>query len=154
MYSGDPYNTPEVERLSGLRAALMERGAKPVSEFIVGNNEITGGETGAQAWLENPHQPSAIFCSNDMLAMGFITEIYRSGASVPGDVSVVGHDDVPFAGMFKIPLTTVGFSTAQMGQKAMEILLARLRRNNCCDSPQEILLEPEIIVRSSCISLE
>jgi LacI family transcriptional regulator len=150
VYSGDPYNTPEGERLRGLKAALSDARVELAWEMVVGNNEIRGGELGAVKWLGEPHQPSAVFCSNDMLAMGFITQVTRSGASVPEDVSVVGHDNIPFAEMFSIPLTTVTFSTDSMGKKAMEILLARMRGGNCPDNPQTILLEPEIVMRSSC----
>ena len=152
IYSGDPFNTLEGERLRGLKAALSEAQVSLDWEIIVGNNEITGGELGAQKWLDNPNRPSAVFCSNDMLAMGFITQITRWGMSIPEDISVVGHDNVPFAGIFKTPLTTVKFSTDQMGQKAMEILLERMRAKNCQNSPQTILLEPEIVVRSSCMA--
>ncbi len=153
IYSGDPYNTPEGERLRGLQAALLGSKVKLASEIVVGSNEIKAGELGARKWLDDPQRPSAVFCSNDMLAMGFIDQVTRLGGSVPTDVSVVGHDNVPFAGMFKTPLTTVTFSTDQMGQKAMEILLARLRAEDCCGNPQSILLESEIVVRSSCMSL-
>jgi len=152
LYSGEPYNIPEGDRLNGLKAALSEMQVEVASEIVVGNNEIKGGERGAQSWLGDPNRSSAIFCSNDMLAMGFISQVTQFGLSVPEEVSVVGHDDVPFAGMFKIPLTTVTFSTDQMGRKAMEILLARIRADDCCVSPQDILLEPEIVVRSSCRS--
>jgi DNA-binding LacI/PurR family transcriptional regulator len=150
LYSGDPYNTPEGERLRGFKAALAELPENLSWEIVVGNNEITGGELGAQKWWSDSNRPSAVFCSNDMLAMGFITLVTQMGASVPEDISVVGHDNIPFAGIFKIPLTTVAFSTDQMGQKAMEILLARMLSGNCCNSPQTILLEPEIVMRSSC----
>lgn len=152
LYSGDPFNTPEGERLRGLKAALSEAHVSLDWEIVVGNNEITGGELGAQKWLGNPKRPSAIFCSNDMLAMGFITQVTRWGMSIPEDISVVGHDNVPFAEIFKIPLTTVTFSTDQLGRKAMEILLSRIRAEACYHGPQTILLEPEIVVRSSCMA--
>jgi DNA-binding LacI/PurR family transcriptional regulator len=152
LYSGDPHNTPEEERLRGFNAALSELQGDLSWEVAVGNNEIKGGEFGAQKWFDNPRRPSSVFCSNDMLAMGFIAQVTRLGASVPEDVSVVGHDNVPFAGIFKVPLTTVSFSTDQMGQKAMEILLARMLSRNCADNPQTILLESEIVMRSSCMA--
>lgn len=152
LYSGDPYNTPEGERLRGFNAALSESQGDLSWEIVVGNNEINGGEFGAQKWWGDPGRPSAVFCSNDMLAMGFISQVTRLGASVPEDVSVVGHDNVPFAGIFKVPLTTVSFSTDLMGQKAMEILLRRLRCEACLDTRQTVLLEPEIVMRSSCMA--
>jgi LacI family transcriptional regulator len=154
LYSGSAYNTPESERLRGLKAALAENQVELAWETAVGNNELSGGEIGAQKWLGNPRRPSAIFCSNDMLAMGFISQAEQMGVQVPGEVSVVGHDNVPFAGLFKVPLTTVSFSTDRMGHKAMEIVLQRLATGNCCDDPQAVLLEPEIVIRSSCSRLK
>jgi DNA-binding LacI/PurR family transcriptional regulator len=151
LYSGNPHNTPEIERLKGFKAALSEKQVDLAWETAVGNNELSGGELGAQKWLGNPHRPSAVFCSNDMLAMGFISQAIQLGVPVPEEVSVVGHDNVPFAGLFKVPLTTVSFSTDQMGRKAMEILLGRLASGNCCEDPQTVLLEPEIVIRNSCI---
>jgi LacI family transcriptional regulator len=152
LYSGDLFNIPEADRLHGLKSALSEMRLEVASEIVVGNNEIQGGEQGAHGWRSDPDRPSAVFCSNDMLAMGFISKVTQLGALVPEQVSVIGHDDVPFAGMFKIPLTTVAFSTDQMGQKAMEILLKRIGVEDPYDSPQDVLLEPEIVLRSSCSS--
>jgi LacI family transcriptional regulator len=152
LFSGDPHNAPEWERLRGFKAALAEQQVLLAWEIVVGNNEINGGKLGAQKWAGNPERPSAVFCSNDMLAMGFISQVTELGMVVPEDVSVVGHDNVPFAELFKIPLTTVTFSTDQMGQRAMKILLERMRSGNCCNNPQSVLLEPELVIRRSSLA--
>ncbi len=149
VYSGDPYNPPEQDRLAGLKAALASSNLEVAWQAVVGNNELIGGEAGARQWIADPQRPSAVFCSNDMLAMGFISEALQVGISIPEDVSIVGHDDVPFAALFKIPLTTVTFSMTEMGTKAMQLLLARIAEKDCCEAPQTVLLEPEIVPRAS-----
>jgi len=148
VFSGETYNAPERARLAGLRRALEEAGAE-ITLFEVGNNRLDGGERAAKAWLEHPAPPTAVFGANDLLAMGFIHELLGAGVAVPDDVSVIGHDDIPFADLFSVPLSTIAFPKYEMGQIAMQILLKRIIEGER-DTPQNVVLEPELIMRRSC----
>lgn len=150
IYSGDPNNTPELARLKGFQAALYKAGVKLERTYKVGNNKMDGGERAAERWLSESQRPTALFCSNDLLAMGFINLVTKQGMSVPDEVSVVGHDDIPFANLFKVALSTVAFPKYKMGQVAIQMLLERLNNPGNHYKPQYFVLEPEFIERCSC----
>ncbi|NPV86207.1 MAG: LacI family DNA-binding transcriptional regulator [Anaerolineae bacterium] len=148
--SSDPLNIPEQERLKGLKSALQDAGILLNRHYQVDKNNLEGGQCAGQLWLSTSNRPTAIFCSNDMLAMGFISTVLKNGLSVPGDVAVVGHDDVPFADLFKVSLTTVAYPKDEVGVKAMDILLQRINNSSSHLHPINIILDTELVVRDSC----
>jgi DNA-binding LacI/PurR family transcriptional regulator len=154
VYSGDPINTPETARLEGFQAYLGPLGIQVDYLFRVGNNRQAGGELGAALWMSNRNRPTAVFCSNDLLAMGFIHKLIEKGVRIPGDVSVVGHDDIPFAEMFKVALTTIAFPKYEMGSIAMDILINRIGKPEWDAPSKNIVLEPELVIRDSCAPAE
>jgi DNA-binding LacI/PurR family transcriptional regulator len=89
---------------------------------------------------------TAVFAGNDQMALGFIHACRESGLDVPGDVSVVGFDDLPEAAHFLPPLTTVRQNFAEIGRRAISILLAELRGDEDADHS---MVAPELIVRES-----
>jgi DNA-binding LacI/PurR family transcriptional regulator len=89
---------------------------------------------------------SAVFASNDQMALGFIHACREVGLDVPGDISVVGFDDIPDAAHFFPPLTTVRQDFAEVGRRAIGILLSELRGGEQADLAA---VEPELIVRES-----
>lgn len=88
---------------------------------------------------------TALFASNDQMALGFMHACWDSGLSVPGDISVVGFDDIPEAAHFYPPLTTIRQSFTEIGRRAVSLLLAELRGVEV-DHAQ---IMPELIVRQS-----
>jgi DNA-binding LacI/PurR family transcriptional regulator len=91
--------------------------------------------------------PTAIFCYNDPTAIGAIRAVKRRGLRVPGDVSVVGFDDIPFAEYIDPPLTTVRQRRYTMGRLATEMMIDLL---NGLSPQANIYLEGNLIVRESC----
>ena len=90
---------------------------------------------------------TAVFASNDQMALGIIHAAHDLGLSVPGDLSVVGFDDIPEAKHFTPPLTTVRQDFAQLGTRAIDILIADIERTA---APAPAVIEiPQLIVRSS-----
>jgi DNA-binding LacI/PurR family transcriptional regulator len=89
---------------------------------------------------------TAVFAGNDQMALGFMHACRDSGLDVPGDISVVGFDDIPEAAHFHPPLTTVRQNFAEVGRRAVSIILAELQ-----GSPHEVhdSIAPELVVRSS-----
>ena len=88
---------------------------------------------------------TAVFASNDQMALGFIHACWDSGLSVPGDISVVGFDDIPEAAHFYPPLTTVRQNFTEIGRRAVSLLLAELQGG----SVDHAKVEPELVVRRS-----
>lgn len=120
-------NDRAAERLAGVRQALAARGLALHSERQVGRPyKIGEGRVALRTLLEQPQRPTAVICSNDILAFGALAEASRMGLAVPGDVSVVGFDDADFAQELTPPLTTVRVEAAQIGTLAAEFLLDRI----------------------------
>jgi LacI family transcriptional regulator len=91
---------------------------------------------------------TAIFCFNDISAIGVIRAIYDAGLSVPEDISVIGFDDIMSAAYHKPSLTTVRQPLREMGRQGAQVLLDMISQP---DKPyqEEIVLQPELIVRES-----
>jgi DNA-binding LacI/PurR family transcriptional regulator len=100
------------------------------------------------ALLEKSRDFTAIFCFNDIAAIGAIRALKDAGCSVPGDVSVVGFDDIQSAAYSTPSLTTVSQPLFEMGRRGAEVLLDRIA-NREKEYPGEIVMAPELIVRES-----
>jgi len=138
------------DRRKGVRKAL--RSARlPISECLV---EVTtaalnadGGEEALRVLLDEPDPVTAIFCVNDLTALGVLRGLRRRGLRIPDDMSVVGYDDVEFAAVLTTPLTSVRQPRYQIGRAAAELLLAEARRRD--HEHQQVLFQPELVVRDS-----
>jgi LacI family transcriptional regulator len=101
-----------------------------------------------QALLEKSRDFTAIFCFNDIAAIGAIRALRDAGLSVPSDVSVVGFDDILSAAYSTPSLTTVRQPLFEMGKRGAEVLLDRIA-NREKEYPAEIVVAPELVVRES-----
>ena len=101
-----------------------------------------------KALLEKKRDFTAIFCFNDIAAIGAIRALKDVGLTVPGDVSVVGFDDIQSAAYSTPSLTTVRQPLLEMGQRGAKVLLERIA-NRDAEYAAEIVMEPEFIVRES-----
>ena len=101
-----------------------------------------------QALLEKNRDFTAVFCFNDIAAIGAIRALKDAGLSVPGDVSVVGFDDILSAAYSTPSLTTVRQPLLEMGKRGAQVLLQRIA-NRDQEFPAEITMAPELVVRES-----
>jgi DNA-binding LacI/PurR family transcriptional regulator len=101
-----------------------------------------------QALLEKTRDFTAIFCFNDISAIGAIRALKDAGLAVPGDVSVVGFDDIQSAAYSTPSLTTVRQPLAEMGKRGAQVLLERIA-NREKEYPSEIVMAPELVIRES-----
>jgi DNA-binding LacI/PurR family transcriptional regulator len=101
-----------------------------------------------QGLLEKTRDFTAIFCFNDIAAIGAIRALKDVGLTVPGDVSVVGFDDIQSAAYSTPSLTTVRQPLTEMGQRGAQILLDRIAHREK-EYPSEIVMAPELVVRES-----
>ncbi|KYZ76540.1 hypothetical protein AXX12_08910 [Anaerosporomusa subterranea] len=109
--------------------------------------EFENGQDLAREFIESPVRPSAVIVINDMTAYGVLNELRRKNVSVPQDLSLVSFDNIIFSEITNPPLTTVGFSAYEMGRLAAVQLLRQLQ--GLSDAIEDIILEPELIVRGS-----
>lgn len=101
-----------------------------------------------QALLEKTRGFTAVFCFNDIAAIGAIRALKDAGLSVPGDVSVVGFDDILSAAYSTPSLTTVRQPLFEMGKRGAQVLLERIAKREE-EYPAEIVVAPEFVVRES-----
>jgi DNA-binding LacI/PurR family transcriptional regulator len=101
-----------------------------------------------QALLEKTRDFTAIFCFNDIAAIGAVRALKEAGLRVPEDVSVVGFDDIQSAAYATPSLTTVRQPLAEMGERGAQILLERISNREAA-YPAEIVMAPELVVRES-----
>jgi DNA-binding LacI/PurR family transcriptional regulator len=137
----------DTERFAGYRDAL-DSADLPFQPDLVqyGDSTPDGGVQAMSTFLRMPEPPSAVFCYDDMTALGAIRAVRSSGRRVPEDISIVGFDDLPIVRFTDPPLTTIRQPMAKMGCLAMEAVLDLLGGSG---SSHDIKVKGELIERSS-----
>jgi DNA-binding LacI/PurR family transcriptional regulator len=145
---GAPLRISE-ERLLGYQGALETAGIAPDSSLVaLGNFTETGGHDAMEELLAGAGGGlTAVFAANDLSAIGAINAIVASGRSVPGDISVVGFDDLRLARYTSPPLTTIRQPAGEIARHATELLLGMIAGRR----PGRLrhLFPPELVVRDS-----
>ena len=114
-------------RVAGVRKAFAERGLDPEAITVeVGEPGVGGGESALCRLLEKAPGTTGILAYNDLMAIGAMRAIRASGRTVPGEMSVVGFDDVAIAAYTDPPLTTIAQAIGELGRLAVEQLVARI----------------------------
>lgn len=143
------------DRHAGLVRALEAAGLDPATHLV----EITapslnadGGESVMRELLATTtagqDRPTAVFCVNDLVALGVQRTLRMERIDIPGEIAVVGYDDVNFAGELAIPLTSVRQPTHQLGYRAADLLLAQHGQGDRFRHEQ-VQFQPELVVRAS-----
>lgn len=134
-------------RLSAFEQSLEECFIPIEKRLIVeGDHTMEGGIAAAERLLGEKRLPTAILCSNDMLAIGVLHRVTRAGLRVPGDMSIIGFDDIRMAEMMMPPLTSIQMSRAELARAAVTALRAHVEKT----SPQrEYPIETRLVVRES-----
>ena len=130
-------------RLQGWRDAMAAAGLPAPEPVLATWSADDGYRVGRR--LVDEGLPTAVFTANDQLALGLMRAFAEAGVRVPGDVSVVGFDDVDGSAHFFPPLTTVRQEFAALGRRCVQILLGAIAG----DRPDAELIEPRLVVRSS-----
>ena len=125
----DDHSSAVQARINGARAAVADHdGAafRAVSTVGIGDAAVEGGIRAAGELVASGFEETAILCRNDLTAIGVIRGLIDAGRRVPGDVSVVGYDDIELAAYVDPTLTTVRQSTEEMARLAVESLFERI----------------------------
>ncbi len=139
-------------RYEGYKRALAEAGIAINPDWIVESDfECEGGYQAFEKLYQRGKLPSALFVSNDMMAMGVIQAASQRGLRVPDDLSLIGYDDVHIAKFMTPALTTIHQPKYRLGKAAVDTLLYRLENPDA--TAQVVQLEPTLVVRSSVCSL-
>lgn len=136
-----------VERQQGYEQTLQAAGVAVDPALIVrGDNQPEGGMQAMQRLLALPVSPTAIFCYNDVTALGAMRAAYDAGWRVPQDFSIIGFDDIALAPFFEPPLTTVAQAKREMGEKAVQMVFELLAG---AEIVEKWVLPSRLIVRAS-----
>ncbi|OLQ91597.1 transcriptional repressor PurR [Vibrio ponticus] len=135
-------------RYEGYKKALLEANLHLNPDWIVESDfECEGGYEAFNRMYRKGPLPSAIFVSNDMMAMGVINAAHEKGLSIPQDFSIIGYDDIQIAKFMTPPLTTIHQPKYRLGQAAVETLLSKLEDKT--RDVQVVQLEPALVERAS-----
>ncbi len=141
------------DRLRGYKRALVKHSLRVREDLIVeGDYSMESGYENAKRLLNLIGRPTAIFATNDLMAIGAMNAIEEAGLKVPDDIAVVGYDDILMASIVKPRLTTVAQPKYEIGQLACKAILDRMEAP---DRPWEhTVLKPKLIVRSSSVVMD
>jgi len=149
---GSQETSPSVDREHGFRKALASHKLKLPEGFIVRNKQIeeegdTIGFRSMRQLLKLRNKPDAVFCYNDLAAIGAIEAVVQAGLRVPEDVAVIGCGNFRYAGYLRTPLSSIDQSTTELGRLAGEMAL-ELGRNPLI-AARTVLLQPSLVIRQS-----
>ncbi len=136
------------ERLEGCFAAMEAGGLSPKSLHVERTNlKMEDGFEAMQKLLEND-RPDGVFAYSDILAIGAMKSILEANLRIPEDIALIGYDDIEFASMLEVPLTTVRQPRYRIGEKAANMLINKLNNKNGTEV-ESVVLRPELILRKS-----
>jgi LacI family transcriptional regulator len=152
-YISGPRSIRQVaDRLEGARRSLARAGCLPESLRMIDAealNVAAGQRAGAEVLaLPAADRPTAVFCANDLIALGVLQEMTRHRIRIPEDLSIVGYDDIDFAAAAAVPLTSVRQPRRQLGRTAARMLVAEAL-DGAAHQHRQVIFEPELIVRQS-----
>lgn len=152
MFAGGPMSIQQIaDRLKGSKKAIKSLTKAELEVFETKNLTVLEGRAVGEAILSRPvsKRPDAVFAANDLLAIGIMQVlVVAKNVSIPGDIALVGYDDISFASSALISLTSVRQPSALIGAQAIELLIEET------ESPQsstrrQVVFQPELVVRDS-----
>ncbi|OGU34595.1 MAG: hypothetical protein A2068_04030 [Ignavibacteria bacterium GWB2_35_6b] len=146
--AGSMDETNARDRLQGYKNFLKKH-ELPYNEDYVINGEFNKETAYAESkkFLKLKNRPTAVFCSDDYMALGVIEQLKENGLSVPDDIAVMGFDNIEIGEFYRPALTTVKQPMYEIGKSSFEALLSLI--NNQKKSPIRIMLKTELIIRDS-----
>lgn len=148
--NGPADTVPGGARLRAYQSTLINHGLPFDPALVVaGDFQISGGYQAAAELLALPVLPEAVFCANDLMALGAMRRLREAGLRIPQDVAVVGMDDIEQATITTPTLSSVSLMAGERGRIAAEMLLDRL--NGAGGEPRRVTLMPRLVVRESSV---
>lgn len=151
-YCGGPFTIPQVaDRHAGAAAALADHHNTANLQIAPTKGlTVTAGRHAAAelVTLPTPQRPTAVFCANDLIALGVLQELTARGLRVPDDIAIVGYDDIEFAGAAAVPLSSIRQPREQLGRTAAQLLLEEANTATT-HRHRHVVFQPELITRHS-----
>lgn len=142
---------PGRDRLGGYRDAFAAAGLRVDENLIIsGDFSVASGEEGTRSILKHHPDVTAIFPANNLMTLGCLSVLNKTGRRIPEDIAVVGFDKMEILEMLGISLTVVDRSTREMGRQAMKLLAQLMNHKSRERRPaRRIVLTPEVIIQGS-----
>ena len=149
-----PDLAPAADRLRGYKAALTEHNIPVYAPYILANSKVEeigedAGYRGMRKFLHLKRRPDAVFCYNDLIAIGAMHAVLEAGLSIPGDIAFVGCGNVRYSDYLRIPLSSIDQSTGLLGEHAGHLALELIHDRSAM--PRNIRVTPNLIVRASSV---
>ena len=149
IISGDISSGTSADRLEGFLQALRAANIRPDRSMILaGHNDIESGHKHAMQLLQRAQRPTAIFCTNNMMALGAFAAIQELGMRCPEEISLLGFDDFYWSTLLRPTLTVVRQPAREVGMIAARMLIDHVEGRSPIETP--VLLATQLIVRDSC----
>jgi LacI family transcriptional regulator len=151
---GGKNTSPSFDRLRGYRNALIQFGLPTSDDYVVVRERVeeAGDIAGFQAMqelLKLKQRPDAVFCYNDLTALGAIEATLQSGLRVPEDIAVIGCGNLRYANYLKVPLSSIDHGTVELGRLAGEFALSLSTDPE--QAPKSMLAPSTLVVRESTV---
>ncbi len=135
------------DRYQGYAVELRAYGLEPNPELVTaGDGQAEGGQRAALELLQRQPRPTALVCFNDLTAIGALRAARSLGLPVPGQLSIIGYDDIALAAYAEPPLTTIAQQTHELGRQAMRLALDLLDGKQASSA----ILPPMLVERQTC----
>lgn len=151
LLCGEPAIRNVADRIAGFKDVLARHGLGVLPEHTLeGLQDLELGSRVGELFLKRPY-PTAVFATNDIVAIGAWCELVRRGFRVPGDVSLIGFDDIQMSRFLVPPLTTIAQATPRIGREAIELLVDLINRKDqfVNAAPTHVEVAPALKVRGS-----
>lgn len=147
---GPAVSSAVTERFAAFRGAAQRLGLDMDPALVIaGDYGTEAGHQAAHTLLNLRHPPTAIVASNDMNALGVLDVAAERGIDVPGQLSVIGYDDIALARLARIDLTTIHLPRREIGAAAATLLLEQIRSGPARPPPRSILFPTRLVIRST-----
>jgi LacI family transcriptional regulator len=151
VIGGSSESSVGLERLEGGKKALKAYGLEQREDYLLEGDFLKeSGYQGGKRFLQMVEPPTAIFATNDYMALGTLQAIAEEGLRIPEDIALVGFNNIEFTGLKGIELTTIGQKKFEMGALAIKTLVERIEGEEGKPPTKEISLKPELIIRKTC----
>lgn len=153
---GGKNNSPAADRLLGYRSTIAHAGLTVPDTYVVVHDrmEETGDTVGFQAMqelLKLDPRPDAVFCYNDLMAIGAIEATLQAGLRVPEDIAFVGCGNLRYANYLRVPLSSIDHGTSELGRAAAELALELSEKPE--QEPKSIFIPSTLVARQSTLGV-
>jgi LacI family transcriptional regulator len=151
-FVGGPAELRQVrDRRAGAQQAVDVAGDAALEVIDTPALTVLAGRAVGEALRDRPpgQRPDAVFCANDLLAIGVLQALtFLGGLRVPGDIALIGYDDIDFASSAVVPLSSIRQPTARIGATALDLLIDAAEDPGD-HRPEHVVFQPELVVRAS-----